>query len=116
MLVVNPSYQKWLNKSHKQLDSYFSNSKCSLIAVIYKLFYSLSLFKLLKILNMNVKPATISMKFELMALLNHIPPMGKDNGKNVANGTYSEKRKQGMNTQISKGKFILMVHFFYKNK
>lgn len=63
---------------------------------------------------MNIKPATIPMKFELMALLNHIPPMGKDNGKNVANGTYSEKRKQGRNTQISKGKFILMVHFFIK--
>lgn len=110
MLVVNPSYQKWLNKSHKQLGSYFSNSECS----NYKLFYSLSLFKLLKMLNMNVKPATIPMKFELMALLNHIPPMGKDNGKNVANGTYSEKRKQGRNTQISKGKFILMVHFFIK--
>lgn len=75
---------------------------------------SLSLFKLLKMLNMNVKPATIPMKFELMALLNHIPPMGKDNGENVANGTYSEKRKQGRNTQISKGKFSLRVHFFIK--
>ncbi len=52
------------------------------MAVIYKLFYSLSLFKLLKMLSMNVKPATISIKLELKALLNHIPPMGRDNEKN----------------------------------
>lgn len=43
-----------------------------------------------------------------------MPPIGNDNGKIVANGTNIEKRKQGMQTQISKGKFILMVHFFIK--
>lgn len=43
-----------------------------------------------------------------------MPPIGNDNGKIVATGTNIEKRKQGMKTQISKGKFILMVHFFIK--
>ena len=63
---------------------------------------------------MNVKPATISIKLDLTALLNHISPMGRDIEKIIANGTNREKRKQGRNTQISKGKFILMVHFCIK--
>ncbi|ALC85522.1 hypothetical protein AM499_06600 [Bacillus sp. FJAT-22090] len=64
-------------------------------------------------LSMNVKPATISIKLELKSFINQILP-GKEIGKVDDNGIINEKRKQGMNTEISKGRFILIDHFFIK--
>ena len=60
-------------------------------------------------LNMNVNPATISIKLELKAFRNHIPIESVE-----VNGGINKKRKLGMNTQISKGGFILIDHFFIK--
>ncbi|QUG41676.1 hypothetical protein KD050_20850 [Psychrobacillus sp. INOP01] len=65
-------------------------------------------------LSMSVKPATISIKFELKTFSNQIPPIEKEIGKVADNGIINDKRKQGMNTQISKGRFIVIDHFFIK--
>jgi len=65
-------------------------------------------------LSMNVNPATISIKFELKTFTNQKPPSEKEIEKVADNGIINEKRKQGMNTQISKGRFILIDHFFIK--
>ena len=62
---------------------------------------------------MNVKPATISIKLELRAFRNHIP-IGKEIERVEVNGGINEKRKLGMNMQISKGGLILIDHFFIK--
>ena len=62
---------------------------------------------------MNVNPATISIKLELKAFRNHIP-IGREIERVEVNGGINQKRKLGMNTQISKGRFILIDHFFIK--
>lgn len=64
-------------------------------------------------LNMNVKPATISIKLELKTFRNQIPT-GKDIERVEVNGGINEKRKLGIKTQINKGEFILIDHFFLK--
>lgn len=55
-------------------------------------------------LSINVRPATISTKLELKTFINQIP-LGKEIGKVADNGIINEKRKHGMNTQTSKGRF-----------
>ncbi|WP_317945656.1 hypothetical protein [Sporosarcina saromensis] len=62
---------------------------------------------------MNVKPATISIKLELKIFRNHIQ-IGKEIEIVEVSGGINEKRKLGMNTQINKGAFILIDHFFIK--
>lgn len=57
-------------------------------------------------LSMNVKPATISIKPKVITFINHTPPNGKDIDVIADIGPMREKRIQGKNTQISKGRLI----------
>lgn len=55
---------------------------------------------------MSVKPAIISIKPEARTFTNQIPPNGIFMDVTTEIGIISEKRIQGKNTQISKGRLI----------